>query len=221
MVQACRAADAVTWLAKLREGIVYGRPASARHRTGVLIGAVLLAGSIAVLAGASAFSYYIIEGREVGPDAGQMAKDPVLHVEIDGASPEEISTDNAREGGIMPTPANRTSTASRNWTLADADWHGPLQAAVGEVDEHGITWSGLSCSSSSVTFRGVKQVATAGEVVRATVGVAVHHTDGHDPYLRIVLRSKGTDSRSPGPPQLRVDDECPPEVSETFTSLQA
>jgi len=70
--------------------------------------------------------YFGAQGDEVGPDADEMAKDPVLHIEIDPASPGEIRADTGEEGGIAPGLTNSISTARRDWALNTADWEGAL-----------------------------------------------------------------------------------------------
>jgi hypothetical protein len=107
------------WLPdRLEAGMPNSRRTPAEERAASVAAAVVLAALVIVpivgLVGLVAF-YFGAQGHEVGPDADQMAKDPVLHIEIDHASPGEISGDTGEEGGIAPALANSISTARRDW----------------------------------------------------------------------------------------------------------
>ena len=199
----------------------------AEDRMASVLAAVVLAGLVLLpIAGVALFVafYFGAQGREVGPDADEMAEDPVLHVEIADASPGGVHTDTGEEGGLAPALANSISSARRDWALDTADWQVALLAAVGDVDHQEVTWWSLSCSAFGVVFRGRTEVVAGSEALFATVEVGVYELDGDEPFLRITLSSDGIDRPGPGAPQLpepRVDDGCPPAVSEAFASLQA
>lgn len=163
------------------------------------------------------------QGHEVGPDADQMAKDPVLHIEIDHASPGEITGHTGEEGGIAPGLTNSISTARRDWALNTADWQGPLLAAVEDVDHYDVTWWSLSCSPFAVAFTGRTDVGVGDDALLAMVDVGLYELDSHEPFLRIGLSSDGIDRPGPGAPRLpepTMGDDCPTAVSEAFASLQ-
>jgi hypothetical protein len=163
-----------------------------------------------------------IRMRDVGPDADEMAKDPVLHIEVEDAIADEIYADTGSEGGVMPAMANRTSEAFRHWTLETTDWQATLLAAVAKVNEEDVTWQSLWCSSGHVRFVGIKDVVVGDDLVSASVSVSLRGIDGTDPLqLAIRLDSDGESDAHPlAPPDPAVTGECPTAVVETFTSVQ-
>jgi len=199
-----------------------GTPAGERRQRGlgvvwVAVLVVVVSGGAAVLA---AFSRGI-QGSEVGPDADEMAQDPVLHIEVGDAVPGEIYASTGREGGIAAGLANGTSRADRQWRLESADWQNVLLEAVEDVGASGVTWWALSCSRSHVTFRGLKDVTVGHEVVTATIEVAARDIDGTEPGLQVGLYSSGSDSQPPSVPDERVDVDCAPWAAAAFASLRA
>jgi hypothetical protein len=202
------------------------RRTPAEERAASVAAAVVLAAMVIVpivgLVGLVAF-YFGAQGHEVGPDADQMAKDPVLHIEIDHASPGEISGDTGEEGGIAPALANSISTARRDWALNADDWQGALLDGVDVVDQQDVTWCSLSCSPFAVAFHGRTDIIVGDEALFAMVDVAAYELDSDGPHLRIELSSDGIDHPGPGAPRLpepTMGDECPTAVSEAFASLQ-
>lgn len=163
-----------------------------------------------------------IRMRDVGPDADEMAKDPVLHIEVEDAIADEIYADTGSEGGVMPAMADRTSEAFRHWTLETTDWQVTLLAAVAKVNAADVTWQSLWCSSGHIRFVGIKDVAVGDDLVSASVSVTIDGIDGSDPLqLAIWLDSDGgSEAHPPAPPDPAVTGECPTAVLETFTSVQ-
>jgi hypothetical protein len=215
------------WLPdRLEAGMPNSRRTPAEERAASVAAAVVLAALVIVLIVGVAWLvafYFGAQGDEVGPDADEMAKDPVLHIEIDHASPGEIRADTGEEGGIAPGLTNSISTARRDWALNTADWEGALLDAVEDVDQHDVTWWSLSCSPFAVVFTGRTDVIVAGERLFAMVDVGLYELDSHEPFLRIGLSSDGIDRPGPGAPRLpepTMGDECPTAVSEAFASLQ-
>lgn len=199
-----------------------GTPAAERRQRG--LGVVWVAALVVVIgAGAAVLAAFSrgIQGSEVGPDADEMANDPVLHIEVADAVPGEIYASTGREGGIAPGLANGTSRADRQWRLESADWQNVLLEAVEDVDANGVTWWALSCSQDHVPFRGSKDVVVGGEGVTATVEVAARDIDGTEPGLQVTLYSSGSDSQPPIVPDERVDVDCAPWAAAAFASLRA
>jgi hypothetical protein len=198
----------------------------AEERAASVAAAVVLAALVIVLIVGVAWLvafYFGAQGDEVGPDADEMAKDPVLHIEIDPASPGEIRADTGEEGGIAPGLTNSISTARRDWALNTADWEGALLDAVEEVDQHDVTWWSLSCSPFAIVFTGRTDVVVGDEALFAMVDVGLYELDSDEPFLRIGLSSDGIDRPGSGAPRLpepTMGDECSTAVSEAFASLQ-
>jgi hypothetical protein len=117
----------------------------------VLVGLMLV--PLAAAAWVTAF-YFGAQGHVVGPDADEMAQDPVLHIDVANGSPGEIRTRTDEEGGLAPALGNSFSWAGRVWALKTADWQGTLVAAVEDVDDHQVSWWDLHCDHDSVVFRG-------------------------------------------------------------------
>jgi hypothetical protein len=192
---------------------------------GLAIGIILLV-LLLVVAAYLGVLLWLFWPRAVGPDADEMAEDPVLHIEIERAIPGGIYTRTGFEGGPMPAMANGTSEASRDWTLLPDQWQATLLATVRQVDDdEDVTWSRLFCSTTGVTFDGEKDVAVGDDVLRSHVRVAAHRIDdGRDdlPMLSITLTSDGepiTAIRGAADPDRSGD--CPPAIAETFTTLTA
>lgn len=166
---------------------------------------------------------WTLQGRDVGPDADEMAEDPLLHVELPGATAEEISAHTGQEGGIMPAMANPTSTVFRTWTSESSERSessdGPalLADAVAAADDHGVTWRSLDCYSHSVVVRGVKHVAVHDELVPATVSVSLRDIGGAGSPLRLTIRfdaGEGTVTQGPSASVIVPPEDCPVEVPE-------
>ena len=160
--------------------------------------------------------------RAVGPDAEDMAEDPVLHVGVAGASSGEVRTHTGAGGGIMPARANPTSEAARAWMLGHDDWRSALLTTVDAVDEHGVAWSSLWCSDDHVRFVGTREVRLGDDLVDATDEVSVSGLARGPPRrIGISLTSDGE-----APPRIRptpdstIPNDCPPGVVETFAPLR-
>lgn len=155
--------------------------------------------------------------REVGPDADEMANDPVLHLDIDQAAPSEIQARTGHEGGPMPAMANDTSVARRRWTLVADDWQATLLTTIEQINDEGVTWSRLSCSRLGVTLRGQKDVAVHDDLVPAWIGVYLNRDD--PPMLSIELESDGDSITVPNSADREPLGDCPPAIADTFSAL--
>ena len=94
------------------DGTLRGRgDRSAASRSASVAGLVVLV--VGIVAGGlwlvGAGFQMVLGMHEVGPDADEMAKDPLLHLHLDDATPGDIVTHTGSEGGVMPAMADRTS----------------------------------------------------------------------------------------------------------------
>ena len=177
----------------------------------ILVLALLVGAAVAVVALRKA-----IEPREVGPDADEMAKDPVLQVSLEGTSRGEVIAHTGTEGGVAPALADRTSNAFRFWTVTTGDPQSVLVAAVHDLNTHDVAWGGLTCSPHQISAHGSKDVLVRGEIVSAGVYVAMSLNDGEPDRLLIQLGSDGSTTRRTPRPELDVIGDCPRAVSEAL-----
>lgn len=186
----------------------------------VAVAAILLL----VVTGGLVAIYHGLQGVEVGPDAEEMAQDPVLHVELPRATADDIVARTGTEGGVMPAMANRTSEARRAWTSETADWESLLVTALTAVDAHGVTWSALQCQGDMVFVHGRKDIEVHGESLAAGVSIYLSEIGAADRPLRlsIELSSQGdpAGTRVPASGAPAVEGECPDRLRTTFERLR-
>lgn len=187
--------------------------------------ALYFMGSVVLVGGAVVLLVLVpwARGHAVGPDAGDMARDPMLHMELDDTTASKIYTQTPREGGLALNTGRRTSSAFRVWDLhTPEDGQALLLAAVNAGLDHGVVWRGLRCQHDAIRFEGYKRVEADGTLVDSEVSVLLSGFDGQH-ELNISLSSDGgyvnREDHAYSAPYIE-GDPCPPEVAETFQNVQ-
>lgn len=188
---------------------------SARARWPWVVGGVAVF-TVLVAVAASLLVGWVIEaifrGRDVGPDAEQMAEDPLLNLELEGADADSIHSRTGREGGVMPAMENPDSEASRVWQLQTGDWEPVLADVMDSATALDVTFWRLRCLPSSIAYSGVKPVAIGDDVEIMNVTIRMSPTET-PPRLRITLTSSETDLDPDEPPDW-IDDQVEGDCSE-------
>lgn len=193
---------------------------------GVLVGLVVLGVAVAVMVLRSVF-LEVVRGREVGPDAEEMAKDPVLHLELGNAEPRgDITTRTGKEGGLVPAQQSDVSSAYQVWYVSREEGQELLAEAVEEAAGLGVNVWSLRCSEGSVgndfSYRGAKQVSAGDETVVAEVSISLNiDPQGEErsrPQIAIWLSSDGNaDTIEPSErDDGRISGDCPVLLLDAF-----
>lgn len=181
----------------------------------------------------------LIRGKEAGPDAGEMAEDPLLNIELDNAETRYQRSTQGREGGISLWPDQEEepeSKAGRIWVVDRAEGEAMLADVVGAASDLGVTFWSLRCSPGSTgydyTYRGAKEVDVGDETIVAEVTIALDiepeswgdddpPVAGKDDLL-IWLASDGTLDSTEPPTRASepISGDCPDELVDAFNATQ-
>jgi hypothetical protein len=182
----------------------------------VLLALIVLAGIIVIRS---------LGGREVGPDADEMAKDLLLHLELENAEPEEILARTGREGGVMPAMTKRSSSASRRWHVQGGDWESVASGVAQTAGDRGMSFWRMRCTQNTVIYRGAKVVDLGDDAEVMYAGIHVERQPAEDTVsIFVYLESSESelDEDDPSNPSLDpVDESCPTGLVEQFEQLRA